>query len=118
MVWIWRSGLLSSRSNSPLPTFFPDSEASRSTRALACAVIQRMCSGTRVPGPRTSRTTSPLRTLSISTAERSMVIDAGSRLRVQAVTATSTRTPNPIIRLRFLLPRGVRTISISQPAQS
>ena len=68
--------------------------------ADACAVIQRMCSGTSVPGPRTSRTTSPCFTVSMTTAALCTVGTAGSS-RVRA-TVTST---TPVIAAPMMICR-------------
>jgi hypothetical protein len=49
----------------------------RSTRAGVSAEVQRMCSGTSVPGPRTSRNIVPQRTASSETISRSTLGAAG-----------------------------------------
>ena len=53
----------------------------RSTVASVVAVIQRMSSGTSVPGPRTERSISPRFTVSCHTVARSTVGAAGFSLR-------------------------------------
>ncbi len=47
------SGLLMRMMMSPAFTFVPGSEMICSIRPAVTAVIQRICSGTSVPGPRT-----------------------------------------------------------------
>ena len=117
MVWICRSGLLISSSTCPAPTFSPDSAAFRSTRADACAVIQRICSGTRVPGPRTSRITSPRATESMRIATRCTVGAAGSSRESAIVARITAAAPAPMAMLRPVFFCGARAISIevSQP---
>ena len=80
-AWICWSGFDVSSRTSPVFTLWPDSATSLSTRALACAEIQVMCSGTRLPGPRTSRTMSPRRTESMYSVAASTVGAAGLSLR-------------------------------------
>jgi len=91
----------------------PDCATRRSTRAEACAVIQRMRSGTRVPGPRTSRTMSPRRTESIIRVAISTVGAAGLSRESAMVMSTSASAAAPMAMLRPVFLRGALAISIS-----
>src|SRR5580765_4157971 len=76
----------------------------RSTVASVVAVIQRMSSGTSVPGPRTERSISPRFTTSCHTVARSTVGAAGFSLARTTVTKTTTISvaTEKRIRLAFL----------------
>jgi hypothetical protein len=65
-----------------------------STRPGATAEIQRICSGTRVPGARTSRSMGPDSTVSMESAARSTLGGASLRRLMPAVMRT-TRTSAP-----------------------
>src|SRR5882672_1303359 len=89
------SGLLSSIRTVLASTCCPAWADTFSTRPGVSALIQRICSGTRVPGPRTSRVIGPLVTVSRQSAPPSAVGAAGlSRLRPRVASNT---TPAPAL---------------------
>src|SRR5690242_8008044 len=112
-AWICTSGLESSRRTSPGFTCEEGCANTLSTRPADRAVMYRMCSGTRVPGPRRSRTIGPWRTESTHSVPRSTGGAAGESEEMMRVNTISTPTPIPpwISRFRFLT--GARGISIS-----
>ena len=64
----------------------------RSIRPAVTAEIQRICSGTRVPVPRTSRSIGPRFTVSVQSVARSTVGAAGLRWPKPTVAATRLAT--------------------------
>ena len=75
-------------------TVAPGRRWMRSTRPAVSAVIQRMCSGTRVPGPFTARSIAPRRTVSIHTPLFSTDGAAGlTRVTPKASSATRSVAP-------------------------
>src|SRR3989442_1224924 len=109
---IWTSGFASSSSTVFACTGMPGWTKMRSTRAGVSAEIQRMCSGTSVPGPRTSRTIVPRRTPSSDTISRSTLGAAGFKLasRIVMRRRPPAATPPCTYRLRFLVgARGMST---------
>ena len=90
----------------------------RSTVASVVAVIQRMSSGTSVPGPRTDRSISPRFTVSCQTVARSTVGAAGFSLARTTVTKTTTISVATEKRMRLAFLRlatsGERGTSIDE----
>src|SRR6266480_4808317 len=75
--------------------------------------MKRMCSGTSVPGPRTSRTISPRRTESTHRVARSTVGAAGFKLVRKIVSKMIAPAPMPAFTYRPVLGRGGRGMSTS-----
>ncbi len=90
------SGLLSSSRTVLAVTRSPGSTGFRSTRPGVTAETQRICSGIRLPGPRTSRTIGPSLTVSVHTVPRSTLGAAGRSRERPTVTASRAMTPPPI----------------------
>ena len=106
------SGLDSSINTVPGSTCAPGRRGIRSTRPAVSAVIRRICSGTRVPGPLTSRSIGPRFTVSVHRPERSTTGAAARSLeRPNVIAASAAATLTPMIRLRFRVFRGLRGMS-------
>ena len=107
------SGLLSSRITVSAWTAVPGRTTILSTRASVDAGIQRTFSGTSVPVPRTCRTMSPRRTVSMNSPERSTSGAAGFIREIPNVPAARTTvTAAPIqslFRRRALTRSGLAT---------
>ncbi len=73
--------------------------------------MNRMCSGTSVPGPRTSRTISPRRTESTHSVPRSTVGAAGLRLVRKTVSNTTAPAAIPPRTYRRYCGAGARGMS-------
>ena len=73
--------------------------------------MMRMCSGTNVPGARTSRSSSPFFTESTHNVARSTLGAAGLRPLMTIDTSTIARTPEPQMMYCFLFDCGARLIS-------
>ena len=88
-----------------------------STRPAVRAVIQRICSGTSVPGPRTCRTMVPCMTVSIHTVAASTPGAAGSRFLNAMVTPIRARAPTDHWMILFLVlgfgSRAMSTIDLT-----
>ena len=83
-----------------------------STRPAVRAVIQRICSGTSVPGPRTCRIMVPCWTVSIHTVATSTEGAAGSRFLNATVTPIKATAPSDHWMILFLvLGLGSRAMS-------
>jgi hypothetical protein len=84
----------------------------RSTRPAVSAVISRICSGTSVPGPFTSRSIGPRLTVSVQSPARSTTGAAARSLESPRVMAASAATEIPaMMRLRLRVFRGLRGMS-------
>src|SRR3954470_16665 len=95
----------------------PGRSGSRSMRPAVSAVIQRICSGTREPGPFTWRSIEPRLTVSVQTELRSMVGAAALRRESPKVIPPTTSTAaTASATLRFVFGCFLRGMSTTLPA--